>query len=91
MPNEPGTPVERALAMAETSPHPIDIDIPDALRPSVRRHQDNLMRLITTCRTAGIADREIEDSVTTVINSYRDELIAAIKQLSTPPTPTGGA
>jgi 2-iminoacetate synthase ThiH len=56
--------------------------IPAALRPSVERHQANLARLMESLKAAGMSDTMIETAVTTLVDSYRQELTAAIKTLS---------
>lgn len=56
--------------------------IPEALQPSVARHQANLARLLESLRAAGMDDATIETAVTTLMASYKQELLAAIKALS---------
>ena len=58
-----------------------DCDIPTVLQASVDRHRVNLSRLITSLQSAGIDDARIEASVTAVVASYRQELLAAIRTM----------
>ena len=57
--------------------------IPPRLRASVERHEINLARLMTSLRQAGMDDRTIETSVSTIIESYRRELMDVVKSLAT--------
>jgi hypothetical protein len=59
------------------------ISVPESLRPSLERHQANLVRLVESLRAAGMDEAKIEAAVTTLIDSYKTELLAAIKALST--------
>lgn len=60
-------------------PDPFPATIPLALRASVERHQANLVQLVQSLRHAGIGPREVEAAVTTVIDSYKCELLASIR------------
>jgi hypothetical protein len=63
-------------------PHPCDEAIPPVLQASVARHQANLARLLQSLRQAGMEPRQIEAAVTTVIDSYKSELLEAIRRLA---------
>lgn len=64
------------------SPLPsLDVEIPPALQASVQRHQTNLVRLVQQLRGAGMDEGQIEASVTILIDSYRRELLDAIRAL----------
>lgn len=55
-----------------------ETDIPLPLQASVDRHHSHLARLVRTLKTAGLDDDTIEASVTTLVDSYRTELLSAI-------------
>ena len=65
-----------------THPHPFETEIPLVLRASVERHQANLARLLHSLRASGMDEAQIEASVIVVIDSYKHELIQAIRTLS---------
>jgi hypothetical protein len=54
------------------------IDIPPELEESLRRHRENLVRLVTTLRSAGISQAQIEESVAVIVASYKYELMQAL-------------
>jgi hypothetical protein len=58
-----------------------DVDVPPELQESLQRHRDNLIRLITSLRSAGISDEQIETSVNVIVSSYKEELLLAIKTM----------
>lgn len=58
-----------------------DIDIPDALRPSVERHRANLFNLLQTLKLSGVSTAMIEASTAAVVESYKAELLAAVKNM----------
>jgi dihydroxyacid dehydratase/phosphogluconate dehydratase len=67
---------------AETSADPFDgLDVPDALQESLDRHRGNLAKLISTLHSAGVSDDQIEFSVSTIVFSYKQELLRAIKAM----------
>ncbi|GHH26626.1 hypothetical protein E2E30_12715 [Sphingomonas sp. AAP5] len=57
------------------------LEIPPKLLPSVERHQGHLKALIASMRTAGIEGDAIDASVRVLIDSYADELTAAIHSM----------
>lgn len=63
-------------------PHPIDAVIPAVLQASVDRHQKNLARLLDSLRAAGMDEAQIEAAVTVIIESYKHELLQAIRNLT---------
>ena len=67
------------LNPAPTSAEPLEI--PAELLTSVERHQANLSALIASMRAAGIEGDAIEASVRTLVDSYADELTAAIRSM----------
>ncbi len=78
-PLEPeGKALDRFLA---THPHPCEPAIPSILRASVERHQANLARLLQSLRAAGMDEAQIESAVAIVIDSYKIELLQAIRAL----------
>ncbi|MBW4024388.1 MAG: hypothetical protein HIU92_14900 [Proteobacteria bacterium] len=72
------------------APQPAGLEIPPVLRDSVARHQANLLRLLESFRAAGMDDAQIEPAVTVVIDSYRRELLDAIRSLAAARDGAGG-
>ena len=58
-----------------------DLEIPDALQESLERHRQNLGRLVTSLKSAGVSDEQIETSVTVIVASYKEELLRAIRAM----------
>ena len=58
-----------------------DLEIPAELEESLLRHRENLARLVMSLRSAGVKDAQIEESVSIIVVSYKDELIRAMKRL----------
>jgi hypothetical protein len=58
-----------------------DVEIPPELEESLHRHRENLSRLIISLRSAGISEAQIEESVSVIVASYKDELMQALKTL----------
>ena len=59
--------------------------IPPRLRASVARHEANLARLVASLRQAGMDEQTIEASVSTIVESYRLELVDVVKSLAAAP------
>jgi len=59
-----------------------NLDIPPLLEASIARHRTHLAQLVHTMKTAGISDTQIEQSVTVLIDSYKTELLAAIRSMN---------
>lgn len=63
-------------------PDPFEgLEVPDALHASLQRHRENLAHLVRSLQSAGVGEEQIEASVTVVVESYRDELLRAIKNM----------
>jgi hypothetical protein len=60
----------------------LEVEIPPLLLASVGRHQANLARLLQSFREAGMDEAQIEAAVGVVIDSYKHELIQAIRTLT---------
>lgn len=58
-----------------------DLEIPEALQQSLQRHRDNLARLIVNLQSAGLSEQQIDSSVSVIVESYKEELLRAIKAL----------
>lgn len=58
-----------------------DLQIPEPLQESMQRHRDNLARLVTNLQSMGLSEPQIEASVSVVVDSYKEELLRAIKVL----------
>lgn len=58
-----------------------DLEIPPELEGSLARHREHLAVLIKSLRLAGVGDEQIEQSVSVIIASYKDELVRTIKQM----------
>jgi hypothetical protein len=69
-------------SMGAAQPYSFEIAIPPVLRASVERHQANLAKLLQSFRAAGMHEAEIEAAVTVVIDSYKHELLQAIRMLT---------
>jgi hypothetical protein len=63
-------------------PQPFTAPIPPALQTTIERHQANLAQLVLSLRKAGIGPHEVEAAVTIVIDSYKCELLEAIRRLA---------
>ena len=69
-----------ALSNLESDPF-ADLEVPAELDESLRRHREHLARLIATLRLAGVGEAHIEESVSVIVDSYKLELIRAIKRM----------
>ncbi len=58
------------------------LEIPVELLGSVTRHQAHLAQLIGSLKAAGLQDDMIESSVRMLVDSYADELTAAIRSMA---------
>lgn len=57
------------------------LEIPAELLGSVRRHQAHLSALVASMRAAGVQGDAIEASVRMLVDSYAQELTAAIRAM----------
>jgi hypothetical protein len=76
------SPAEALDRMVAAHPHPFETGIPPVLQASVERHQANLVGLLNSFRAAGLEEAQIEAAVTVVIDSYKHELLEAIRTLT---------
>lgn len=58
-----------------------DLQIPESLQESMQRHRENLATLVTNLKSMGLAESQIEESVSVIVQSYKEELTRAIKML----------
>lgn len=58
-----------------------NLQIPPELEASLQRHREHLAQLVTTLRSAGVDEAQIEESVSVIVASYKDELTHAMKRL----------
>lgn len=58
-----------------------DLEIPPELEESIQRHREHLSRLVMSLRSAGISEAQIDESVSVIVNSYKEELIRAMKRM----------
>jgi hypothetical protein len=58
-----------------------DLEIPAELEESLRRHRENLGRLVMSLRIAGVNEAQIEESISVIVASYKDELIRSVKRM----------
>jgi hypothetical protein len=58
-----------------------DLDVPPVLEESLARHRRHLGELVRAMKTAGVSEEHIEESVSELIASYKEELLAAIRSL----------
>ena len=66
-------------SVAATDPKNEQDAIPPELQESVQRHQRHLSSLVESLRAAGVDEAVIEMSVYQLLDSYRDELTAAMR------------
>ena len=59
-----------------------DLQIPEPLQESLQRHRDNLAKLVETLQSVGISESQIEASVSVMVESYKEELLRALKVLA---------
>ena len=65
-----------------TEGDPFDgLEVPEALQSSLQRHRENLVQLVRCLHSAGLDDQQIEASVSVIVESYKEELLRAIKAL----------
>lgn len=57
------------------------VEIPPALEASFQRHRQHLADLVVSLRQAGVSEEQIEASVSGIVESYKVELIHAIKAM----------
>lgn len=58
-----------------------DLDIPPELEESITRHRVHLAQLVQSMKIAGVSETQIEESVSVLIASYKEELMRAIKSM----------
>ena len=58
-----------------------DIPIPPEFVANLQRHREHLACLVATLRSAGVDEAQIELSVSTIIASYKEELLRSTKAL----------
>ncbi|HEX8382492.1 MAG TPA: hypothetical protein VF592_03860 [Sphingomonas sp.] len=56
--------------------------VPAQLEHSVLRHHQNLVTLVASLRSAGFDEVMIEQNVRLLVDSYRDELTAALRAIA---------
>lgn len=52
------------------------------LQESLQRHLAHLTQLVSSLRSVGLSEDQIEQSVSTLVESYRGELMRAMKALA---------
>ncbi len=55
------------------------IEIPEPLQESLERHRKNLATLVTNLQSVGVSETQIEASVSVIVDSYKEELLRAIR------------
>jgi excinuclease UvrABC helicase subunit UvrB len=58
-----------------------DLEIPEILQESLQRHRENLAKLVLNLHSAGLRESEIEASVVVIVDSYKQELLRAVRAL----------
>jgi hypothetical protein len=58
-----------------------DLQIPESLQKSMQRHRENLAKLVANLQSVGLSESQIEASVSVIVDSYKEELLRAIKML----------
>lgn len=64
----------------------VPLEIPAALLNSVYRHQAHLAALVASMKAAGLQDDMVESSVRTLVDSYAEELTAAVREMMKEPS-----
>uniref|UniRef100_A0A7V5CTI8 Uncharacterized protein n=1 Tax=Acidobacterium capsulatum TaxID=33075 RepID=A0A7V5CTI8_9BACT len=59
-----------------------EIEIPQELEDSIRRHREHLARLIASLRSAGVGEAQIEASISVIVASYKEELMRTMKRFA---------
>jgi hypothetical protein len=57
----------------------LELEVPSALAPVVRRHHGHLLALAESLRESGVDDEVIRRSVGGLVEAYRLELLAALE------------
>jgi hypothetical protein len=57
------------------------LEIPEPLLGSMQRHRENLAKLVVNLQSVGLSEPQIEASVSVIVDSYKEELLRAIKML----------
>lgn len=57
------------------------MEIPAELEASLQRHRKHLADLVASLRQAGVSEEQIELSVNVIVESYKGELLNAIKAM----------
>lgn len=68
------------ITSAERDPF-ANMEIPDALRDSLQRHREHLAKLVANLKAVGLSEVQIEESVSVMVSSYKEELLRAIKAM----------
>lgn len=69
------------MSFATTTDPFADLEIPGPLQNSIQRHRENLAKLVANLQSVGLSESQIEASVSVIVDSYKEELLRAIKQL----------
>ena len=56
-----------------------DLHIPEPLQESLQRHRENLAKLVANLQSVGVHESQIEASVSVMVDSYKQELLRAMK------------
>jgi hypothetical protein len=62
-------------------PNPGGIDTLPLLLASIERHQQHLITLINSYRQAGVYERQIDAALCGLMESYKEELLVAIRAM----------
>lgn len=65
-------------SLIETDPF-ADVQVPEALLESLARHRRHLAKLVVSLQSVGISEEQIENSVSVMVASYKEELMHAIR------------
>ena len=69
------------MSLSKISEAFADLQIPEPLQESMQRHRDNLAKLVANLQSMGVSESQIEASVSVIVDSYKEELLRAIKAL----------
>lgn len=71
-------------SLSEFSPEAVfgKTTVPPELEQAFLRHRENVLRLVDSLRQAGLSEEEIDNSVSAVVASYKEELLRTIKAMA---------
>lgn len=59
-----------------------EVSVPPELESAFQRHRQNLIELVRNLRSAGVSEEQIEQSVSVIVASYKEELLRTMKAIA---------